>query len=129
MDQLNHNAHEEALQSVNFAIDETGLTTRLRRMTGRIPLAVQTLALFHAMKDPRTSAIDRVIMLGAIGYVVSAVDAWPDFLGGFADDAGVVGLAIAKASRSLRPEHFEKAREFFALEEDDDDEDAYGVPV
>jgi uncharacterized membrane protein YkvA (DUF1232 family) len=122
---------EQELLSVNDAIDEVGVTSRLRRFTGKIPFAVQTMAMYYAMKDPRTSMVDRVIMLGAIGYVVSSVDAWPEFMGGFADDAGVVAVAVAKVSRSLLPEHFELARAFFGIDEDDDDDDevGFGVPV
>lgn len=122
---------EQQLLSVNDAIDEVGITSRLRRFTGKIPFALQTMAMYYAMKDPRTSMVDRVIMLGAIGYVISSVDAWPEFMGGFADDAGVVAVAVAKVSRSLLPEHFDQARAFFGMDADDDDDDevGFGVPV
>jgi uncharacterized membrane protein YkvA (DUF1232 family) len=127
----NPNELENQLQSVNGALDEVGLVSRLRRFTGKIPFAVNTMAMYYALKDSRTSMVDRVIMLGAIGYVVSSIDAWPEFMGGFADDAGVVALAVAKVSRSLLPEHFAAAREFFGITEDDDDDDeiGFGVPV
>ena len=125
--------HSEAARNSAAAsgdIDEAGVTSRLRRFTGKIPFAVQTMAMFYAMKDPRTSMVDRVIMLGAIGYVVSSVDAWSESMGGFADDAGVVAVAVAKVSRSLLPEHFDQARAFFGITDDDeDDEVGFGVPV
>jgi uncharacterized membrane protein YkvA (DUF1232 family) len=103
---------------------------RLRRFTGKIPFAVQTMAMYYALKDPRTPALDRIIMLGAIAYVMSSVDAWPEFMGGFADDAGVVAIAVTKVARSLREEHFSAARTFFGVsEESEEDDEQYGVPI
>lgn len=130
MSEQQPNNLEHQLLNSSAAFDEVGVTSRLRKFTGKIPFAVQTMAMFYAMKDPRTSMVDRIIMIGAIGYVMSSVDAWPEFMGGFADDAGVVAVAVAKVSRSLLPEHFEQARAFFGInDEDDEDEVGFGVPV
>lgn len=72
------------------------------------PLIKNVLILWYAFPD--ASAADKAVILGALAYFISPLDAIPDVLpGGFADDAGVVALAVIKVRLNASPEAIAKA--------------------
>lgn len=85
----------------DFAKDysETGFWDKLMRFAkaaGRevIELALQ---LYYALQDPQTPAWAKAIIVAALGYFISPIDAIPDMtpVVGFADDIGVLTAAVA----------------------------------
>jgi uncharacterized membrane protein YkvA (DUF1232 family) len=92
----------------------------LRRMARHLPFAQDVLAAYHCVRDPKTSPRVRIILLGALAYLVMPADAVPDLLPilGFTDDAAVMAAAIAAVRHAILDEHREKARA--SLDESDD---------
>jgi uncharacterized membrane protein YkvA (DUF1232 family) len=56
-----------------------------------------SVQLYYAMQSPNTPTWAKSIIIGALGYFISPVDAIPDIvpLVGFADDLGVLTMAAA----------------------------------
>ncbi len=61
------------------------------------PLLCAALKLFYAAKRKETPAWARGVMIAALVYLVTPLDAVPDIIpaAGFADDLGVITAAIA----------------------------------
>lgn len=61
------------------------------------PLLCAALKLFYAAKRKETPAWARAVMIAALVYLVTPLDAVPDVIpaAGFADDLGVITAAIA----------------------------------
>ena len=57
----------------------------------------KALQLYYTMQEPNTPIWAKTIIVGALGYFISPLDAIPDLLpvGGYADDLGVLAAAIA----------------------------------
>lgn len=55
------------------------------------------LLLFYALKEPATPAWAKGVIVGALGYFISPIDAIPDIVpvAGYTDDLGVLLLALA----------------------------------
>lgn len=71
----------------------------------------KALLLYFVMIDPKTPLTDKGIILAALGYFISPADAIPDLLAavGYADDLGVLVLALTTASKHITPEIQDKA--------------------
>ena len=64
------------------------------------------LTLYYCMRDDDTPQWAKGIIIGALIYFVSPVDAVPDFLpGGYVDDLAVLGAAAATVVAHIKPEH------------------------
>lgn len=57
----------------------------------------KALQLYYAMQAPATSTWAKAVIITALGYFISPIDAIPDAIPliGFADDLGVLAAAIA----------------------------------
>lgn len=74
-----------------------------------IELALQ---LFYALQDPATPPWAKAIIVAALGYFISPIDAIPDVtpLVGYADDAGVLTMAVASVATHITGDIKEKAK-------------------
>lgn len=83
----------------------------LRRVAARIPFAKEAAAAYFALRDPITPKRNKLLLLAALAYFVTPVDAIPDFLLtlGFTDDAAVFWAAWALVRDTIKEEHLEKA--------------------
>ena len=69
------------------------------------------LVLYYALQSPSISKKDKLIVYGALGYLILPIDIFPDFLpGGFTDDIAGLALAIYKIARNITPEVRDKAK-------------------
>lgn len=73
----------------------------------------KVLALYYCLQDSDTPTWAKAHILAALGYFISPLDAIPDMMPavGFADDLGVLVLALAAVAAHIKPEHWEQARE------------------
>lgn len=82
----------------NCSYSEKGLWEKIAvyaKKAGR-EVVVNVLKLYYAMSLGIATPAQVVAIIGALGYFISPVDAVPDVLpGGFADDGGVLTLAVA----------------------------------
>ena len=70
------------------------------------------LLLFYAYRRKETPGWAKNIMLGALGYLISPIDALPDLTPvlGYTDDAGVMAFALVVVSAYINEEVKTEAR-------------------
>ena len=73
----------------------------------------KTLTLFESLNDKDTPAWAKGVIIGALGYFISPIDAIPDVIpfAGFSDDLVVLGVAWAAVALYVKDEHIRKAQE------------------
>jgi uncharacterized membrane protein YkvA (DUF1232 family) len=75
-------------------------------------LLYKILLLYYAAQRPDVPVWAKTIIYGALAYLISPIDAIPDMLpGGYADDAGVIALALAQVSMYIDEDVKQKAKE------------------
>ncbi len=96
---------------------ERGFWKKLLELAGRIPFADDAAAAYFCAIDPATPKRVRGVLLAALAYFVTPIDAIPDFVAGlgFTDDAAVLAMAIGLVSRHVKSEHVARAREALGL--------------
>jgi len=74
------------------------------------------LKMYYSATDKDTPAWAKATIYGALGYLISPLDALPDFIpvAGYTDDIGVLIAAAAAVAAHIKPEHVERARETMA---------------
>ncbi|MCQ2230548.1 MAG: DUF1232 domain-containing protein [Paludibacteraceae bacterium] len=97
---------------------EDGFWNKLKKYSKKMGMALVENALILIYALPNASYKDKMIIIGALGYLISPLDVIPDLLpGGFVDDAGVIAGAVARIRLSASPEVIakaeKKAEEFF----------------
>lgn len=102
----------ERLEADPAAIDESTFFDKLRRVLGRIPFAADLLAMYFAMRGPRTPTRVKALIAGAIAYFILPFDAIPDLapIVGYLDDAGVIAGTLGVVEAYVLAEHRERAR-------------------
>lgn len=78
----------------------------------------ETLALYIAIKDPRTPRTAKILAAIVVAYAVSPIDLIPDFIPviGLLDDLILLPIGIALCLRLIPPEVLEEARRRAATE-------------
>ena len=80
--------------------DEHGFLNKLKRFALRLgkPAVEKMYALYYLVKAPTTPKRAKMIIIGALIYFISPIDALPDLLGplGFTDDLAVIGMVYAQ---------------------------------
>ena len=70
------------------------------------------LVLYYALQSPTITKKDKLIIYGALGYLILPIDLLPDFLpGGYTDDVAGLAIAIFKIARNITPEVRAKAQD------------------
>ena len=76
-----------------------------------ISMVYKVLQLYYAMIDKDTPIQAKLVIAGALAYVVLPVDLIPDFLpGGYADDLSAVAAALKTAEMYITERVKERAR-------------------
>ena len=90
-------------------LDDKSFWDTIRNYASKIGLEVveQALSMYYALQDPNTPAWAKSIIIGALIYFISPVDAIPDFIPvvGLSDDIGVLAGALATVTMHIKPEH------------------------
>ena len=86
--------------------------TNSARFLGR-ELTEKALVLIYTFCDDRTPVWARTVILGALAYLLSPIDACPDPIpvAGLADDMATLLGALATLAGVISPEHVARARE------------------
>lgn len=114
--------HEYGKFSKEFS--ETSFWVKCKKVARDAGLKVMyaALLLFYALQDPAVPKKTKAIIMGALGYFIFPLDAIADIMPvvGYADDIGVLLLALAAVAVHVSPETKQKARgkidEWFADE-------------
>lgn len=99
-------------QKYSKHFSEDGFWNKLGKSAKKMgrALVVNALILIYAFPDADWK--DKMIIIGALGYLIAPVDAIPDVLpGGFVDDAGVVAGAVMRIRFSASPEVIQRAEQ------------------
>jgi len=107
---------------------ETSFWTKSKKVARVAGLKVMyaALLLFYALQDPAVPKKTKGIIMGALGYFIFPLDAIADLVPmvGYADDIGVLLLALAAVAVHVSPETKRKARtkleEWFGGEVDEE---------
>ena len=72
----------------------------------------KALQLYYTMQAPATPAWAKVVIIAALGYFISPIDAIPDAIPliGYADDLGVLAAAIATVGTYITDDIKAKAK-------------------
>ena len=71
------------------------------------------LILYYCWLDPDTPPHAKAIILGALGYFITPLDAIPDLMPGvgYSDDLGALGAVLGMIAVHIKPEHRQQAEE------------------
>ena len=86
---------------------DEGLWNVLKTSLLRNKIAKNVLVLYYVMKDTKTPAWAKALIVGALGYVICPIDAIPDFIPvvGWTDDAGAVAAVIGTVKAFIGSSH------------------------
>jgi uncharacterized membrane protein YkvA (DUF1232 family) len=72
----------------------------------------KVLVLYESLKDKDTPAWAKGVIIAALGYFISPVDAIPDLIpfAGFADDLGALAAAVGTVATHIKKEHVSAAK-------------------
>ncbi len=96
-------SEEETSEKMNYV--EENLWEKLERVGKKISFAKDILALVRYMRDPIVSWHRKAIVVAALIYFISPVDAIPDVapLVGYLDDLGVITAVLKFLGHELIP--------------------------
>jgi uncharacterized membrane protein YkvA (DUF1232 family) len=91
-------------------ITKGDLKNFINKFGRKLPVVKQAITLFNVFADPKTPQYAKVIIAGALAYLVSPIDVIPDFtpIVGLVDDLAVITVAIAQITVHILPEHSQK---------------------
>jgi len=90
----------------------------IKKFVKDFPGVRDSIALFYCLKDSDTPLYIKVTIIGALGYLVSPLDAVPDFIPivGLADDLGVIAGTLSFVYSHVKQEHWDAADELLGRE-------------
>lgn len=98
----------EHIEKYRSNYSEKGLMNKLAAVAKRagVKAVYAVLLLYYALQSPQTSAKDKSIIYGALGYFILPLDLIPDFipLAGFGDDMGALLWAISRVVANITDE-------------------------
>lgn len=118
------NNNNRNLSALDGRYDETSFWKKLHERARDMGAALvyKALQLYYAMIDRDTPLQAKLVIAGALAYLVCPVDLIPDFLpGGYADDMSAVLAALKTAEAYVTPKVMERARKKTA--------DLFGVEI
>jgi uncharacterized membrane protein YkvA (DUF1232 family) len=94
---------EDTSEKIKFV--ESNIWTKLEAVGKKISFAKDILALVNYMRDPYVSWHRKAIVVGALIYFISPIDAIPDIapLIGYLDDLGVITALMKFLGSELIP--------------------------
>jgi uncharacterized membrane protein YkvA (DUF1232 family) len=103
-------SEEQTREKMNYV--EENLWEKLERVGKKISFAKDILALVRYMRDPLVSWHRKAIVVAALIYFISPVDAIPDIapLVGYLDDLGVITAVLKFLGHELIPYYDSSSR-------------------
>ena len=76
-------------------------------------LVYAALILYYTLQSEKVSKADKALIIGALGYLISPLDAIPDAIPivGLTDDVGVLIYVLRKVWVNIEPEIKDRAKE------------------
>ena len=94
------------------ASDFVDKISRIAKRAGA-KLVYAALILYYTLQSDKVSKTDKALIIGALGYMISPLDAIPDAIPivGLTDDLGVLVYVLRKAWVNVEPEIKDRAKE------------------
>ena len=86
---------------------ESGLWEKIEKFakTAGKEIVTNVLKLYYAMALGKATPAQIAVIIGALGYFISPLDAIPDMIpGGYVDDGGVITAAVSTLACCMDPE-------------------------
>ena len=113
------------LQKYKDKFTPQGFFDKIQRIAKRAgaKLVYVALLLYYLMQSDKVSLKDKAIIIGALGYLISPLDAVPDAIpiAGLSDDLGVLLYALSKVWSSVDDDMKKQAHEKLSKWFDDDE--------
>ena len=113
-DHEDNTAEPTALEAVQ--IEERSFWDKVASAAGQAGREAieKALTLYYVLIDRGTPVWAKSVIVGALGYFISPVDAIPDVLVGigYTDDLGVMAAALAAVAVHIKREHTERAQDW-----------------
>ena len=113
------------LQKYKDKFTQQGVLDKIQRIAKRAgaKLVYVALLLYYLMQSDKVSLKDKAIIIGALGYLISPLDAVPDAIpiAGLSDDLGVLLYALSKVWSSVDDDMKKQAHEKLSKWFDDDE--------
>ncbi len=83
----------------------SGFEQKMENVGKKIRFAQDVIALFRYMTDPEVKWYRKAVVVSALAYFISPIDAIPDLapLVGYLDDFGVIAAVTAYMAHELKP--------------------------
>jgi len=106
---------EKVTQNMDKHYSDDGFWSKLKKVGKKAgeKTVYYSLLLFYAAKDPAVPKSSKMIILGALGYLIFPIDLIPDFIPvvGLADDATVIAAAVFKVIQHIDDDIKNKAKQ------------------
>jgi len=106
---------EKVTQNMDKYYSDDGFWSKLKKVGKKAgeKTVYYSLLLFYAAKDPAVPKSSKMIILGALGYLIFPIDLIPDFIPvvGLADDATVIAAAVFKVIQHIDDDIKNKAKQ------------------
>ena len=104
------------------ASDFVDKISRIAKRAGA-KLVYAALILYYTLQSDNVSKTDKALIIGALGYMISPLDAIPDAIPivGLTDDLGVLVYVLRKVWVNVEPEIKDRAKEKLAKWFDEDE--------
>ncbi|MGF6907873.1 YkvA family protein [Fusobacterium sp. PH5-44] len=93
--------------------NESSFWDKLKKKAKKIGLKsiFYALVLYYILMKKEVTKADKLVIIGALGYLITPLDLFPDFIpfGGFADDGFALFLAIRRVIKHVDEEIITKA--------------------
>lgn len=88
-------------------ITKAQITKFARTFGQRLDVVKHANTLFNCFVDPNTPQYTKLVIVGALFYLVTPIDAIPDFtpIVGLVDDLAVIATCINEVAKHILPEH------------------------
>ena len=111
---MSNTSHDDS-QDYSKNYNEDSLWDKIKNGAASAGKAVlgRALTLYYCALDTDTPAWAKTVIVGALGYFITPLDAIPDLAPGvgYTDDMGALASAIAIVAIHIKDEHREKANE------------------
>ncbi|MFV9511562.1 YkvA family protein [Tepidibacillus sp. LV47] len=101
------------MEDYSYQYSEQNFWDKIKKFSKKAGCEViyAVLLLFYALQNPSLPIWARTVIIGAIGYFISPIDAIPDITPvGFTDDLGTIVAALGTVALYINADTKEKAR-------------------
>lgn len=109
----------EELKNSSFSKDynENDFFTKIKNNFKKIPFLKEVLVMYYCLMDASTPIWVKTLIIAALGYFISPIDAIPDMIlfVGYTDDAAVLTMVMGTITMYIQDKHHKQAEEWLGI--------------